>query len=194
MDAIKIDKDNTVKSKFDKIQLEKGNVATTYESYGCKILTLPYQLNAIPVSSDGNYTDEEGQQWVCDEIDFERGMYIQRVGTKVGIDGFQETNSANSDMSLRIVCNTNDIEKVKFTPIICNKLRWEKKSSYTEEGTYISTSEARHISERSLRRAREELQIIVQKTKEFPPKSLWVLPEKAGQPEEPQAVQETLPL
>ena len=139
---LKIDKDNTVKSKFDKIQLEKGNVATTYESYGCKILTLPYQLNAIPVSSDGNYTDEEGQQWVCDEIDFERGMYIQRVGTKVGIDGFQETNNANSDMSLRIVCNTNDIEKVKFTPIICNKLRWEKKSSYTEEGTYISTSEA----------------------------------------------------
>lgn len=57
---LKIDKDNTVKSKFDKIQLEKGNVATTYESYGCKILTLPYQLNAIPVSSDGNYTDEEG--------------------------------------------------------------------------------------------------------------------------------------
>lgn len=138
---LKIDKDNTVKSKFDKIQLEKGNVATTYESYGCKILTLPYQLNAIPVSSDGNYTDEEGQQWVCDEIDFERGVYIQRVGTKVGIDGFQEANSANSDMSLRIVCNMNDIEKVKFTPIICNKLRWEKKSSYTDEGTYISTSE-----------------------------------------------------
>ena len=138
---LKIDKDNTVKSKFDKIQLEKGNVATTYESYGCKILTLPYQLNAIPVSSDGNYTDEEGQQWVCDEIDFERGMYIQRVGIKVGIDGFQETNSANSDMSLRIVCNMNDIEKVKFTPIICNKLRWEKKSSYTDDGTYISTSE-----------------------------------------------------
>ena len=138
---LKIDKDNTVKSKFDKIQLEKGNVATTYESYGCKILTLPYQLNAIPVSSDGNYTDVEGQQWVCDEIDFERGVYIQRVGTKVGIDGFQEANSANPDMSLRIVCNMNDIEKVKFTPIICNKLWWEKKSSYTDEGTYISTSE-----------------------------------------------------
>lgn len=138
---LKIDKDNTVKSKFDKIQLEKGNVATTYESYGCKILTLPYQINAIPVSSDGNYTDEEGQQWVCDEIDFERGVYIQRVGTKVGIDGFQEANSANPDMSLRIVCNMNDIEKVKFTPIICNKLWWEKKSSYTDEGTYISTSE-----------------------------------------------------
>lgn len=138
---LKLDKDNTVKSKFDKVQLEKGNVATVYKPYNCKTLILPYQLNAIPVSSDGNYTDEEGQQWVCDEIDFERGMYIQRVGIQVGIDGFQETNSANSDMSLRIVCNMNDIEKVKFTPIICNKLRWEKKSSYTDDGIYISTSE-----------------------------------------------------
>ena len=98
-------------------------------------------LPGIPVSSGGNYTDSSGQEWICDEIDFERGMYIQRVGTKVGFDGFQETNSANSDMSLRIVCNMNDIEKVKFTPIICNKLRLEKKSSYTDEGTYISTSE-----------------------------------------------------
>ena len=138
---LKIDKDNTVKSKFDKIQLEKGNVATVYKPYNCKTLTLPYQLNAISVSSDGDYTDSSGQQWICDEIDFQRGMYIQRVGTKVGIDGFQETNSANSDMSLRIVCNMNDIEKVKFTPIICNKLRWEKKSSYADDGTYISTSE-----------------------------------------------------
>ena len=138
---LKLDKDNTVKSKFDKVQLEKGNVATVYKPDNCKTLTLPYQLNAIPVSSDGNYTDLDGQQWICDEIDFERGMYIQRVGIKVGIDGFQETNSANPDMSLRIVCNMNDIEKVKFTPIICNKLRLEKKSSYTDDGTYISTSE-----------------------------------------------------
>ena len=104
-------------------------------------ISSPNGLPGIQVSSGGNYTDSSGQEWICDEIDFQRGMYIQRVGTKVGIDGFQETNSANSDMSLRIVCNMNDIEKVKFTPIICNKLRWEKKSSYTDEGTYISTSE-----------------------------------------------------
>lgn len=104
-------------------------------------VSTPNGLPGIPVSSGGNYTDLDGQQWICDEIDFERGVYIQRVGIKVGIDGFQETNSANSDMSLRIVCDMNDIEKVKFTPIICNKLRWEKKSSYTDDGTYISTSE-----------------------------------------------------
>ena len=58
----------------------------------------------------------------------------------------------------------------------------------------ITLAKARHISKASLQRAREELGIIIKKTKEFPPKSLWVFPEKIGQPEEPQAVQETLPL
>lgn len=129
---------------YDTLQIEYGSIANAYEPYHdpqtMAILT-PNGLPSIPVSSGGNYTDSSGQEWICDEIDFERGMYIQRVGTKVGFDGFQETNSANSDMSLRIVCNMNDIEKVKFTPIICNKLRLEKKNSYTDEGTYISTSE-----------------------------------------------------
>lgn len=37
-------------------------------------------LHGVPVSSGGNYTDSLGQQWVCDEIDFERGVYVQRVG------------------------------------------------------------------------------------------------------------------
>ena len=40
----------------------------------------------IPVSADGNYTDAEGQQWICDEIDFKRGKYVQRV-RKVILDG-----------------------------------------------------------------------------------------------------------
>lgn len=36
-------------------------------------------LRGIPVTSGGNYTDENGQQWVCDEVDFARGVHIQRV-------------------------------------------------------------------------------------------------------------------
>lgn len=36
-------------------------------------------LPGIPVTSGGNYTDETGQQWVCDEVDFKRGVYVQRV-------------------------------------------------------------------------------------------------------------------
>ena len=42
-------------------------------------LQTPNALPGIPVSSGGNYTDESGQQWVCDEVDFARGVYVQRV-------------------------------------------------------------------------------------------------------------------
>lgn len=36
-------------------------------------------INAIPVLSDGDYMDGSGQQWICDEVDCERGTYIQRI-------------------------------------------------------------------------------------------------------------------
>ena len=39
----------------------------------------PNALPGIPVTSGGNYTDENGQQWVCDEVDLARGVYLQRV-------------------------------------------------------------------------------------------------------------------
>lgn len=36
-------------------------------------------LPGIPVKSGGNYTDSKGQQWVCDEVDFARGKWVQRI-------------------------------------------------------------------------------------------------------------------
>lgn len=45
-------------------------------------ITINYTLPGIPVTSGGNYTDSEGQQWICDEVDLERGVYVQRVGIK----------------------------------------------------------------------------------------------------------------
>ena len=42
----------------------------------------PNGLPGIPVQSGGNYTDENGQQWVCDEIDFKRGKYVKRIDRK----------------------------------------------------------------------------------------------------------------
>ena len=41
-------------------------------------VSTPNGLPGIPVDSDGNYTDASGQQWVCDEVDFARGVYVQR--------------------------------------------------------------------------------------------------------------------
>lgn len=42
-------------------------------------IQLQHALPGIPVTSGGNYTDENGQQWVCNEIDLDRGVYVQRV-------------------------------------------------------------------------------------------------------------------
>ena len=42
-------------------------------------LQTPNGLPGIPVTSGGNYTDPQGQQWVCDEVDSERGVKVQRV-------------------------------------------------------------------------------------------------------------------
>lgn len=39
----------------------------------------PSGLPGIPVKSGGNYTDSKGQQWVCDEVDFARGKWVQRT-------------------------------------------------------------------------------------------------------------------
>lgn len=39
----------------------------------------PSGLSGIPVKSGGNYTDSKGQQWVCDEVDFARGKWVQRI-------------------------------------------------------------------------------------------------------------------
>lgn len=61
-------------------QLEIGDHATEYEpSKPIHSLTINHTLNGIPVSAGGNYTDANGQKWVCDEIDLERGVYVQRV-------------------------------------------------------------------------------------------------------------------
>lgn len=76
-----------------------------YEPYREQLLTLPTPngLPGIPVTSGGNYADSTGQQWVCDEVDLERGMRVQRI-YKVEVDGenvkFEQTGGY-CNLSLR---------------------------------------------------------------------------------------------
>lgn len=62
-----------------------GTVVVTVSDGANKSQTLtlqtPNALPGIPVSSGGNYTDESGQQWICDEVDLDRGVKVQRVNT-----------------------------------------------------------------------------------------------------------------
>ncbi len=55
--------------------------STAYSPYREQLLTLPTPngLPGIPVASGGNYTDPQGQQWLCDEVDLERGVKVLRI-------------------------------------------------------------------------------------------------------------------
>ena len=63
------------------------------------VCNTPNGLPGIPVSSGGNMVDENGQQWVCDEIDFARGKYVQRVGKKTlnGTEGWNQHGGATAE-------------------------------------------------------------------------------------------------
>lgn len=50
-----------------------------FEEYKGQVVTFPYTLNAIPVKKGGNYSDENESCWICDEIDLERKVRIQRI-------------------------------------------------------------------------------------------------------------------
>lgn len=65
--------------KIYDVQLEMGSEATSYEPYHDEqTVTLPYTLNAIPVNSGGNVTID-GQQYVSDYVDVERGKLVRMV-------------------------------------------------------------------------------------------------------------------
>ena len=70
-------------------------------------LPTPNGLPGIPVTSGGNYTDQNGQQWVCDEVDLERGVRVQMVTTMVFSDssGFAANSTPNGIRFLRAVKN-----------------------------------------------------------------------------------------
>lgn len=63
-------------------QVEHGTTSTAYEPYKEQTTTLqtPNGLLGLKVDVNGNYTDENGQQWIADEIDLARGKYVQRIG------------------------------------------------------------------------------------------------------------------
>lgn len=94
----------------------------TYEPYKEQSVQLPYTLNAIPVASGGNVTID-GQQWVCDEVDLERGVMVQRVKVKeLSPDdkwAYRKLASGNNNFQIRLF--NADIAK-GFVPSICNIL------------------------------------------------------------------------
>lgn len=83
------------------IMLNRGNAALPYKPKYVKVLvaSTPNGLPGVPQTNSSyyaNYTDSNGQRWVCDEIDFERGVYVQRIVEKV-LDGTESWKSSGGN-------------------------------------------------------------------------------------------------
>lgn len=74
--------DSDVENVISEIQIESGNAVTSYEPYHepqSLFIQTPTGLPAIPVTSGGNYTDANGQQWIADYVDVERGKLVKKL-------------------------------------------------------------------------------------------------------------------
>ena len=91
---------------------DSGTVVVTVSdgANNSQTLTLqtPNALPGIPVSSGGNYTDENGQQWVCDEVDLARGVRVQRI-TKFKLTSSMRWTKAGNNVD-RYFCTFDGID------------------------------------------------------------------------------------
>lgn len=106
-----------------------GSVTVTLNDENGKTQTLtlptPTGLPGIPVRSGGNYTDQRGQQWVCDEVDLVRGVRVQRVKVKelspANTWAYRKTSIGNNNFQTRIY--NADVALIG-KPCFCNILRY----------------------------------------------------------------------
>ena len=96
-----------------------------YEPYREQLLTLPTPngLPGIPVTSGGNYTDPQGQQWVCDEVDLERGVKVQRVNV-VDLLTCVITGTTNLAVTKRLAIRLPLKGRDYKIEALCNKLQF----------------------------------------------------------------------
>lgn len=132
-----------IKLNAAKIQLEIGTKATVYEPYREQLLTLPTPngLPGIPVTSGGNYTDQSGQQWVCDEVDLERGVKVQMVNivdlSTCKISGVTEL-AVTKQLAIRLPLSGRDYK----TEALCNKLQFVVSFTKDTPHFYVDASSA----------------------------------------------------
>ena len=117
--------------------VKKGETNLDYEPYRePQSLTLqtPNGLPGIPVSKDGNYTDADGQQWICDEIDLGRGKYVQRIEEHIlkskNIISITNSRQINSEYyGIEYNGCTKDFVGKFGNGVLCDKLAFVKPNS-----------------------------------------------------------------
>lgn len=118
---------------------DKGtiNLEITGDNAELQTLTIPTPngLLGLKVDVNGNYTDETGQQWICDEIDLARGKYVQRI-RKIVLDGNIDTKHIgqheNGTKYLGITLQEKDYT-LKASNMLCTRYiraEWTNKNGY----------------------------------------------------------------
>ena len=121
------------------LQVEEASEATSYEPYhNPQTLTLsaPNGLPGIMVTSGGNYTDENGQQWICDEVDFAGGVYRQRI-KHVNIV-FNKVASSATHSGYRHMAGDIQNMSREHTECLCNIATHSQNAAYGTEGVRAS--------------------------------------------------------
>lgn len=133
---------------FSDFQIEAGSFATSYEPYKTpRTTTIPISngLPGIPVTKVGNYTDENGQQYICDEIDFSRGKYVQRVWKGVFDGSDDEKWTYDDKQRARMILNNGNLgtyDKIAIASM-CSNLLWNSNvylDSNRENGYLINNN------------------------------------------------------
>ena len=100
-----------------RITLVKGAAWEPYRGIQQLSISIPDGLCGIPVASGGNYTDGNGQQWICDEVDLARGVHVQRIGIRV-FDGVNYPFKATAMANVYSACYVDTSEY--FASYECN--------------------------------------------------------------------------
>ena len=121
--------------------IEVGDAATEYEA-GKTVKSVTISsidgLRGIAVSGGGNYTDENGQQWVCDEIDLSRGVYVQRCFKETVVPAY---NTSNDRYNATLTHNANpSLSSESGIFVMCDKLPFNGKATSGVNGIRISTA------------------------------------------------------
>lgn len=87
----------------------------------------PNGLPGIMVTSGGNYTDENGQQWICDEVNLEWGVYVKRVYSVI-VDGVDVVFSQKGPY-----CNINLRNMPSAKIVYASSQKAAAKSTFTSE-------------------------------------------------------------
>ena len=143
---LKNNKDNAP-SEFAEVQIEENSIATSYIPYTpIQSLTLqtPTGLPGLKVNKGGNYTDENGQQWVSNIICKQDGKWgIKRYIVEITID--QNTDLLNN-LSIYGAPEQNTVlTRVRGamfeqgSKLLCDKLRADENLwSKEKEGAYLA--------------------------------------------------------